>query len=148
MYCMFSVSFDCRCESDMWIFCRGVHFPFRFIYLFVCYSICRCVRVLFLVMCRCVSSYPSPNTSTSFHRLSFRFLPLSLSPFISYMILSSFVTPRIHRSVLISATSNWFSCAFFNAHVPAPYTSAGLTTVLFICVFVCMPNTYRTLFSF
>ena len=51
---------------------------------------------------------------------------------LSFLILSSFVTPHIHRSILISATSNLFSCAFFNAHVSAPYISADLTTVLYI----------------
>ena len=49
---------------------------------------------------------------------------------LSFLILSSFVTPHIHRSILISATSNFFSCAFVNAHISAPYISAGLTTVL------------------
>ena len=47
----------------------------------------------------------------------------------SSLILSSVVTLHIHRSILITATSNLFSYAFFNAHVSAPYTSAGLTTV-------------------
>ena len=50
---------------------------------------------------------------------------------ISFLILSTFVTPHIHRSILISATANVFSCAFFNAHVPTPYTSVGLSTVLY-----------------
>ena len=50
---------------------------------------------------------------------------------LSFLILSSFVTPHSHRSILISATSDLFSCAFFNAHVYAPYISAGLTTVLY-----------------
>ena len=48
-----------------------------------------------------------------------------------FLILSSFVTPHIHRSILISAISNLFSCAFFNADVSAPYISAGHTTVMF-----------------
>ena len=54
----------------------------------------------------------------------FRCLPYS---FIS--ILSSFITPHTHRSILISATSSLFSCALSNANVSAPYTSVGLTTV-------------------
>ena len=37
----------------------------------------------------------------------------------------------IHLNILISATSNFFSCAFFTAHVSAPCISAGLTTVLY-----------------
>ena len=48
---------------------------------------------------------------------------------ISFLILSSFVTLHFHRSIRISVTSNVFSCAFFNAHVAAPYASASLTTV-------------------
>ena len=39
-------------------------------------------------------------------------------------------TPRIHLNILISITSNFFSCAFFTAHVSAPYIIAGLTTIL------------------
>ena len=39
---------------------------------------------------------------------------------LSFLILSSFVTRHIHCSILISATSNLFSCAIFNAHVSAP----------------------------
>ena len=49
---------------------------------------------------------------------------------LSFLILSSFVILHIHRNILISATSNLFSSAFFKAHVSAPYISAGLTTVL------------------
>ena len=55
--------------------------------------------------------------------------PLILSFLISY----SFVTPHIHRSILISATSNFFSCAFFNAHVSAP------TSVLVLPLFCNLP---------
>ena len=70
---------------------------------------------------------------------------------LSFLILSSFVTPHIHRSILISATSNFFPCAFFNAHVSAPYISAGLTTVLYtfplIFMFILLShNTPDTLF--
>ena len=50
---------------------------------------------------------------------------------LSFLILSSLVTPTIHRNILISATSNFFSCAFFTAHVSAPYIIAGLTAVLY-----------------
>ena len=49
---------------------------------------------------------------------------------LSFLILSSLVTPLIHLNILISATSNFFSCAFFITHVSAPYTIASLTTVL------------------
>ena len=67
--------------------------------------------------------------------------------------LVQFRTPHIHRSILISATSNFFSCAFFNAHVSSPYTSAGLTTVMYtfplIFVFIILShNTLDTLFQF
>ena len=52
---------------------------------------------------------------------------------LSFLILSSLVTPFIHLNILISATSNFSSCAFSIAHVSAPYIIAGLTTVL--CTF-------------
>ena len=72
---------------------------------------------------------------------------------ISWTFLVSFVTPHIHRSILISATSNLVSCDFFNAHVSAPYISAGLTTVLYtfplIFMFILLShNTPVTLFQF
>ena len=50
---------------------------------------------------------------------------------LSYLILSSLLTPLIHLYILISATSNLFSCAFFTAQVSAPYTIADLTIVLY-----------------
>ena len=50
----------------------------------------------------------------------------------SFLILSFFVTPFIHRSSLISFTSSLFSCLYIVAHVSAPYNNAGLTTVLYI----------------
>ena len=68
-----------------------------------------------------------------FNLLSCTFLdiaPTFVVPLIlSFLILSSLVTPLIHLNILISATSNFFSCAFFTAQVSAPYTIAGLTTV-------------------
>ena len=68
-----------------------------------------------------------------FNLLSCTFLdiaPTFVVPLIlSFLILSSLVTPLIHLNILISATSNFFSCAFFTAQVSAPYIIAGLTTV-------------------
>ena len=49
----------------------------------------------------------------------------------SFLILSLHVTPHIHRSILISVTSIRFSCLFVVAHVSAPYSIAGLITVLY-----------------
>ena len=70
-----------------------------------------------------------------FYLLSCTFLDISptfVVPLIlSFLILSSLVTPLIHLNILISATSNFFSCAFFTAHVSAPYIIAGLTIVLY-----------------
>ena len=67
------------------------------------------------------------TTSTFFPGLSLCFLPLSLSPllfhFLINLILSSLLTLHIHHSILISATSNFFSCAFFNSHVSAQYSN-------------------------
>ena len=50
---------------------------------------------------------------------------------LSFLIMSSLVTPLIHLNILISATSNFFSCAYFTAQVSAPYIIAGLTTDLY-----------------
>ena len=49
----------------------------------------------------------------------------------SFLILSLRVTPHIHRSILISVTSIRFSCLFVVAHISAPYSIAGLITVLY-----------------
>ena len=69
----------------------------------------------------------------------------------SYSFISYFV--HIHRTILISATSNLFSCAFSIAHVSAPYTRAGVTTVLYtfplIFTFIFLShNTPDTLLQF
>ena len=50
---------------------------------------------------------------------------------LSFLILSSLVTPLIHLNILISPTSNFFYCAFLTAQVSALYIIAGLTTVLY-----------------
>ena len=49
----------------------------------------------------------------------------------SDVFMSLRVTPHIHRSILISVTSIRFSCLFVVAHVYAPYSIAGLITVLY-----------------
>ena len=49
----------------------------------------------------------------------------------SFLILYLRVTPHIHRSILISVTSIRFSCLFVVAHVSAPYSIAGLITVVY-----------------
>ena len=70
-----------------------------------------------------------------FNLLSCTFLDISptfVVPLIlSFLILSSLMTPLIHLNILISATSNFFSYAFFTAHVAVPYIIAGPTTVLY-----------------
>ena len=70
-----------------------------------------------------------------FNLLSCTFLDISLTSvfplILSFLILSILVTPLIHFNILISATSNFFSCAFIIAHVSALYSIAGLTTVLY-----------------
>ena len=48
----------------------------------------------------------------------------------SFLILSFLVTPHIHLSILISFTSILDSCRLVVAQVSAPYSIAGLTTVL------------------
>ena len=49
----------------------------------------------------------------------------------SFLILSFLVTPHIHRSILISVTSIRLSFLFVVAHISAPYSMAGLITVLY-----------------
>ena len=62
----------------------------------------------------------------------FEIYPTFVLPLIfSFLILSNLVTPHIHRNIFISATSIFFSCAFFTARASAPYTIAGLTIVLY-----------------
>ena len=97
---------------------------------------------LFLLPCTFITIALLPSSCSSllitcpchFNLLSCIFFVISptfVVPLIlSFLILFSFEPPHIHRSILISATSNFFSCAFFNAHVSAPYISAGLATVL------------------
>ena len=62
----------------------------------------------------------------------------------SFLIVSSLVTPFIHLNILISTTSNVLSCAFFTAHVSAPYIIAGLTTVLYRVYFPLDSQTYSS----
>ena len=58
---------------------------------------------------------------------------LDIAPtFVVPLIHRSLFCPSLHLNILISATSDFFSCAFFAAHVSAPYIIAGLTTVLYI----------------
>ena len=73
-------------------------------------------------------TYSSSLLSTCpyhFNLLSCTFMDISptfVVPLIlSFLILSSLLTPLIHRNILISATSNFFSCAFFTVHFSAPY---------------------------
>ena len=75
-------------------------------------------------------SYFLFNTCPShFNLLSRTFLDISptfaVPLILSFLILSNLVTPLIHLNFLISATSNFFCCAFFTAHVSAPYIIAG-----------------------
>ena len=63
----------------------------------------------------------SSSLLNTFNLLSCTFLDISptfVVPLIlSFLILCSLVTPLIHPNILNSATSNFFSCAFFTAHV-------------------------------
>ena len=69
-----------------------------------------------------------------FNLLSCTFLDISptfVVPLIlSFLILYILVTPLIHLNILISATSNFFSCAFFTAHVSAPLLVLQLSCIL------------------
>ena len=88
-------------------------------------------RPLFLLPCTFITIALLPTQCSSllitcpyhFNLLSCTFFVISSTfvvPLIpSFLILSSFVTPHIHRSILMSATSNFFSCVFFNTHASA-----------------------------
>ena len=84
-----------------------------------------CLRI------RLLFSIRAHTTSTYFPALSWIFLPPSLPLILSFLILPSLLTPLIHLNILISATSNFFSCDFLTAQVSAQYIIAGLTTVLY-----------------
>ena len=98
------------------------------IFLFPCTSIA-------ITLLRKYSSSLLNTCAYHFNLLSCTFLdiyPTFAGPvIISVHILSSLVTPLIHLNILISATSIFFSCAFFTAQVSAPCIIAGLTTVLY-----------------
>ncbi len=70
---------------------------------------------------------------------------------LSCNVLSSFGTPHIHLGILISSTSNFVSCAFFNDNVSAPYACAGFTTFLYMLIFkliILDRNNLDTLYQF
>ena len=83
---------------------------------------------------------------------SSQYMPIPLQPtsfvvplIISFLILSSLVSPLIHHlNLLIAATSNFLSCAFFTADVSAPSIIAGLTTVLYRPYFPLDSQTYSS----
>ena len=56
--------------------------------------------------------------------------PLVIPLMCSFRILSLLVTPHFHLNILISFTSSRASCPLVFAQVSAPYSRAGLTTVL------------------
>ncbi len=49
----------------------------------------------------------------------------------SFLILSILVIPLIHLNILISATSNFFSCPFFTAHVSTLYIMKCYHSIFF-----------------
>ena len=75
------------------------------------------------------SSLYSPTYSSSLltHDVAVALLHLDISHtfvvpvILSILILSIFLTPHIHLNIVISATSNFFSCASFAANFSAPY---------------------------
>ena len=110
----------------------------------------RTVRHLFfglplLLPCTSILIALFPTYSSSllitcpYHRIlrSWTFFEISptfvVPPIFSFLILSNLVTPHIHRNLFISATSIFFSCAFFTAHVSAPYT------ILLVLLSSCIP---------
>ena len=145
--CMGSVYDDIRLRLER-SYTSSADIPFSLISSFTLSNHLPLGLPLFLLLCTFISITlrPSYVVLLSSHHVSIPHQPpclefLCYSPpptfvvplILSFLILSSFVTPRTHRSILISVTSNLFPCAFFNAHiyVSAPYTIAGLTTVLY-----------------
>ena len=86
----------------------------------------------------CISLH-AHTTSTSFPGLyKIREFPYFRCPPIrSCLFLFIFITPHTHSSILISATSNLVSCTFVNSLVCAPYTSGGITTVMYTVMYTC-----------
>ena len=80
-----------------------------------------------IVFCSQYTPIPLQPTLLTFLDISPTFVVLLI---LSFLILSSLVTP-LHLNILISATSNFFSCVFFTAHVSARCIIAGLRTVLY-----------------
>ena len=144
-----------------------VHSPFYLISSFTLSNHLHLVHPLFLIPCTFISIAPFLHRPSAHYLLitcPYYFNLLSwtscaISPtfvvhhILSFLILSSIVTLHIHRSIRISATSNLFSCAFFNAHVSAPHISDGLTTdvntlpLVFAFISLLHNSTY-TLFQF
>ena len=89
------------------------------------------------------------ETSTYIPALSWIFVPPSLHvPLIlSFLILSSMVTPFIHLIFLISTTSNFFSCAFFTFYAqPWRFQLKQLYTVLCFWYDFCILYAHRYCF--
>ena len=87
----------------------------------------------------------------SFHDMavsSYTFLNISptfvVHLIISILVLYTFVIPHINLNILISATSNYFCCAFFATHGSALYTIAGRKTMLYTLVY--LPFLYTLIF--
>ena len=82
-----------------------------------------------------LSSYASTTLAFSLW-LYLILVPLLLILSHSFLILYFSVTPHSHLIVLISFTSSLLSWLFVAAHVSAPDTNAGLTTVLYSFPFI------------
>ena len=139
--CCFVVSslqgvWDCESSPDN-------SFPVKLSYM-LSIHLCFCLPFLVLISTSVTINLLPTYSSLSLHHgqyhsksnlLSCTFLDmypeLVVPLIISFRILSNLVTPHIHLNILISATSNFFSCAFFTAHVSAPCIIAGFTTVCY-----------------
>ena len=128
------ISRFCVCSPDNTFFLNSsfelsIHLRFGLPFVFPTHTLTRLSFThLFLISFRdmAVSSYTFLNISPTF------VVPLILS----ILILSIFVIPHIYLNILISATSNLFSCAFFATQGSAPYSIAGQTTVLYTLVYL------------
>ena len=97
------------------------------------------ILVLPLILLPCIFHRPSSSLfiTCPYHFDLHSWTVFATRLLFNFFILSNFVIPHIHLIILISAISNLFSCAFFNAHVSVLHTSSGLTTVLYTFPLMC-----------
>ena len=103
-------------DNLFWMLSNHPHFGLPLL-LFPCTSV-TITRLSILLLFSTHAHTTSTYTFLHFLDILSTFVFLLLR---SFLILCSLVIPLIHLNILISATSNFFSCPFFTAHVSALY---------------------------